>query len=513
MESPRRASVIEQLEECFLSPRKKMLLAIVAAVTAFGAMTGGMLLLTRKGGASGALQEWFDAPRREVDLSFVMATVGNSSIRRGELYDFVLPPRGGERRYSPLWPDTARIATVDLTKELCLETLVRKRGISVSESDLRRRYIDILAKLTGRDMLMGSDEAAKALKARGVDENDLKRSVAILLATERLMKADGIIPPDPYASDAKKKIEDYTEGMLSRVGAEDDPAMLPEGVAMRVGEIEVTRVELARQILRVATRVAGPKQARGALERLVSKRIIENAGKEAGIVFAEDDLDYHMAHLETSYKILPKLKGLTLRQHVMATGRNFRDYTNSLEFRLNAMITRLAREKLGPADIDAALAASPSRYGIGQRSVAHILLSSRDPATGRKYGDDEMTAAGKRIREAHESIASGKADFAGVARKINNDGTEVVGGSLGWISRAEKPGRFAKVAYSLETGAVSEPFQDEEGWHIIRVDASRTIGSKESRRWAECDMLIKLRSAVRRSLASESNIVYSDSLF
>src|SRR5205814_7002330 len=86
----------------------------------------------------------------------------------------------------------------------------------------------------------------------------------------------------------------------------------------------------------------------------------------------------------------------------------------------------------------------------------HILVESKDKA-----------------REIFEKIAHGS-DFAQLAKQHSKDpGSKDQGGELGFFVRGQMVPQFEEAAFKLKQGEVSEPFESQFGWHIIRVDERR----------------------------------------
>lgn len=93
---------------------------------------------------------------------------------------------------------------------------------------------------------------------------------------------------------------------------------------------------------------------------------------------------------------------------------------------------------------------------IKQVRAAHILV------------EDEETA-----KEIHEKLDEG-ADFAALASEYGTDATANRGGDLGWFSHEDMVPPFADAAFAMEPGTVSEPVQTSFGWHIIKLNETRT---------------------------------------
>lgn len=86
----------------------------------------------------------------------------------------------------------------------------------------------------------------------------------------------------------------------------------------------------------------------------------------------------------------------------------------------------------------------------------HILVDSKDKA-----------------REIFEKIAHGT-DFAQLAKENSKDpGSKDQGGDLGFFIRGQMVPQFEEAAFKLKKGEVSEPFESQFGWHIVKVDDRR----------------------------------------
>jgi peptidyl-prolyl cis-trans isomerase SurA len=90
----------------------------------------------------------------------------------------------------------------------------------------------------------------------------------------------------------------------------------------------------------------------------------------------------------------------------------------------------------------------------------------------------------ERIHEIYSLLQQGKA-FEDLAQQYSEDkGSAQRGGKLTRFSRGDLRSKaFEEVAYSLQQpGAVSEPFQSEFGWHIIRLEERHALPTFVERR-------------------------------
>lgn len=96
-----------------------------------------------------------------------------------------------------------------------------------------------------------------------------------------------------------------------------------------------------------------------------------------------------------------------------------------------------------------------------QVRLSHILVKTQEEA------DD-----------VHAELADGE-DFAVIAFKYSIDAaTRMESGDLGYVSPNTLDEPFPSMVANTETGSISEPFESESGWHIIKVEDRRTAPPK-----------------------------------
>lgn len=88
-----------------------------------------------------------------------------------------------------------------------------------------------------------------------------------------------------------------------------------------------------------------------------------------------------------------------------------------------------------------------------QIHAIHILVDTKDLADS-----------------IHTEVTQPGADFAAIAKAQSKDATTAPnGGDLGWFPRGEMVKPFEDAVFALQPDQISQPFQTQFGWHIVKV--------------------------------------------
>ena len=133
---------------------------------------------------------------------------------------------------------------------------------------------------------------------------------------------------------------------------------------------------------------------------------------------------------------------------------------------------------------------STSPVIVRQTHARHILIKTNELVP--------EVEARRRLAGLKERLDN-KADFAELARLHSEDGSNIKGGDLGWLSPGDTVPEFERAMDALEPGQVSGPIQSPFGWHLIQVLARRNEDmSREHRR-------LEARKALRARKSDESH--------
>jgi peptidyl-prolyl cis-trans isomerase C len=122
--------------------------------------------------------------------------------------------------------------------------------------------------------------------------------------------------------------------------------------------------------------------------------------------------------------------------------------------------------------------------------ASHIVL--RVPPTAPA---EEQQAARAKLAQLHDQIVSGKLDFAEAAKKNSQCPSAPGGGDIGYFPRKWVVDEaFAKAAFALKVGDVSDVVQSDFGLHLIKVT---------DRKPGQTSDLAKIREDVREFCTEE----------
>jgi peptidyl-prolyl cis-trans isomerase C len=134
--------------------------------------------------------------------------------------------------------------------------------------------------------------------------------------------------------------------------------------------------------------------------------------------------------------------------------------------------------------------------------VRHIFVSASDHETKRS----EMLTL-------RDELQARPATFAAAAKRVSELPSRIKGGDLGYVTRNQLPDVLAQAAFQTPEGGVSELIEDEQGFHLFKVEARRL---PESTRWSESELIADLRhkkqidtiSRLLEELRSKAKVIY-----
>ncbi|MGV6839962.1 MAG: peptidylprolyl isomerase [Planktomarina sp.] len=124
----------------------------------------------------------------------------------------------------------------------------------------------------------------------------------------------------------------------------------------------------------------------------------------------------------------------------------------------NYAVEQITQESVTDEAIAAAYSAQyESGAGEMEYNASHILVPTEDEA------------------KALVTALEGGADFAELAAEKSTGPSGPNGGQLGWFGKGRMVPEFENAVVSMDVGAISAPVQTQFGWHVIKLNDSRSM--------------------------------------
>jgi peptidyl-prolyl cis-trans isomerase C len=128
------------------------------------------------------------------------------------------------------------------------------------------------------------------------------------------------------------------------------------------------------------------------------------------------------------------------------------------------------------------------RPAIAREKIEGTLLKDVGQTTAQVHAAHILVDT-KDLADSIYAELQGGANFEQTAREQSNDtATAENGGDLGWFAKGQMVQQFEDVAFSLQSGQVSQPFQTQYGWHILKVyesDPNRAMTDQQLQQYRD----------------------------
>jgi parvulin-like peptidyl-prolyl isomerase len=169
--------------------------------------------------------------------------------------------------------------------------------------------------------------------------------------------------------------------------------------------------------------------------------------------------DEEVAALKKEISDAVEAKGFTLAQYMALTKISEEDFRNQAKFR------RAQAEGVSDEKVAALIAASPvSYFDATTVRASHVLISCETYAP-QKVKDE----ARRRLEGIAADIKAGKVTLDQAARKHSSCPSSAQGGDIGRFDFSRMVTPFAKAAFALEVGGMSDVVETSFGYHLIQV--------------------------------------------
>jgi parvulin-like peptidyl-prolyl isomerase len=262
------------------------------------------------------------------------------------------------------------------------------------------------------------------------------------------------------------------------------PAAVVNGDTIPMSDVEA--------VLKQAGPTAVPmneEQRRGAqhqaLAMLIDETLIHQFLKEHGPVVTDADVNRKLEELDAGWRKENKSLAEFARERGLSEAQVRTEVTYAL--RWHAYV----RQQISDAMVEKYYAENKDFFDGVLVSASHIVLRIQPGAPAA-----DQQAARQKLADVRAQIAANKLEFADAAKKFSQCPSAQNGGDIGQFPRKWVVDEaFAKAAFAMKVGDVSDVVQSEYGLHLIKV-TNRTPGQPSD--------FAKIKESVRELCAEEA---------
>jgi peptidyl-prolyl cis-trans isomerase C len=240
--------------------------------------------------------------------------------------------------------------------------------------------------------------------------------------------------------------------------AEAKPAAVVDGTPISMAEVEAV-LKQGGPTATALTDVQRKQLQMEAVGMLIDDLLMERFLRRSGPRIEPAEVEKKLAELETSLK----QQGKTLADFYKESGQTKEQLVTNIVTMLQW--TAYVKQRLTEADIKQYYEANRDFFDRVAVRASHIVLRV---APNASPGEREQARA--QLRALRQEILSNKIDFAAAARKYSQCTSAPSGGDIGYFPRKlAVEEAFAKAAFALKVGEVSDVVESDYGLHLIKV--------------------------------------------
>ncbi len=210
------------------------------------------------------------------------------------------------------------------------------------------------------------------------------------------------------------------------------------------------------------------------LDTMIDEKLVDMELKELKVTITDKEVDAAVDEVKKSYNLTDE----QLQQAVSREGYTIAEYREQMRKQIGRykLISEKVRKnvKVSEADVkteyDRMTRAEGEDYEV---HVRHILI-----AIPRNASQPQVDQAKRKAAAVAQEARQPGVDFAELAKKRSEGSSSSDGGDLGFFKRGTMVPEFERVAFNLKSGEVSEPVRTQFGWHVLKLEEIRKLGTK-----------------------------------
>ncbi len=264
-------------------------------------------------------------------------------------------------------------------------------------------------------------------------------------------------------------------GILALFGSKQQAAFAEDApsaqVVAEVNKVKITKEELQKNMRRhLRAQLAYFRESdhhfllKRVLEKMVQRELILQEALSAGFAPSDEIVSQYVERLTSELPNGETLEGLLAKKEL---GRKAFEAGIREDLAVEAYLKQTVYQPLTMSDSEVRerFEADPKSFAAPLEVRArHILIQVAEDAD-----PEEETAARDRIEKVRLLASAEKSNFTELARQYSQGPSNVKGGDLGFFTQNQMDESFAKAAFALEPGQVSEIVRTRFGFHIIKL--------------------------------------------
>lgn len=298
----------------------------------------------------------------------------------------------------------------------------------------------------------------------------IRKIMALISCTLFVFQCAGLLSASENAEKGKKKDNRQIYNATQRL-SEDKKEVEKKAVVKRDGDVVAIvngekifrkaldrRLETLKRLNQEISRSVEMTVVNQLTKRLLLKQFINNQNIKVKDEEIKDEID----KIEILLKSNPNTSEKNLQEILETRGSSMEALRE--EIRETIALSKYLRNGVSDEVMKNFFNANKIFFNGEKVRASHILVDTRKLVT-----EDELKKAKQKIEDIKKEIDSG-ADIAELAKKYSDCPSADKGGDIGFFERrgsVVEP--FAKVAFSLKVGEVSDIVKTSYGYHIIKV--------------------------------------------
>ncbi|MEW5806854.1 MAG: peptidylprolyl isomerase [Acidobacteriota bacterium] len=256
--------------------------------------------------------------------------------------------------------------------------------------------------------------------------------------------------------------------------------LLPQSVVARANDAEIKawvvrdiekghREQVSKQIGSIPAEME-KNLARAAIESAIKSELLYQQALKEGISVEDKDVEDYVNSVKMTFPNEENFK-----EFMKSSGCSESDFKQEAKKKL--IIGKYEREKIAPqvrvSEKDAREYYDKNREHFKTKDLTRasfILIPYSEDTPPEKKAELR-----KKAEEALREAKSGK-DFAGLAKKYSGAPNAQKGGDLGYFPRGVMVPNFEKIAFDLKIGEISDIFETQFGYNILKVTDRKEAG-------------------------------------